>query len=53
VLHDWDDARAIRLLTNCHHAMQGQGKLLVIESIISPNNAPSSVLFGDLTVFLL
>jgi hypothetical protein len=53
VLHDWDDARVIRLLTNCHHAMQGQGKLLVIESITPPNNAPSSVLLGDLGMFLL
>jgi hypothetical protein len=53
VLHDWDDARALRILTNCHHAMQEQGKLLVIEQILPSHNASSSALLSDLAVFLL
>jgi hypothetical protein len=29
VLHDWDDARAIEILHNCHAAMSGAGRVLM------------------------
>ncbi|GAC1446082.1 MAG: methyltransferase [Chloroflexota bacterium] len=31
IIHDWDDARATTILTNCRSAMQGSGKVLVVE----------------------
>jgi hypothetical protein len=31
VIHDWDDARATAILTNCRKAMTAGGKLLIIE----------------------
>jgi hypothetical protein len=31
VIHDWDDERSITILKNCHRAMAGKGKLLLIE----------------------
>jgi O-methyltransferase domain/Dimerisation domain len=34
VIHDWDDAQAVAILQNCHHAMQGQGKLLLVERVM-------------------
>jgi len=37
ILHDWADARATEILTNCRRAMQGPGKVLVIERTIAPN----------------
>lgn len=38
ILHDWDDDRAIRILENCRRAMNGSGKLLLVESVIQPGN---------------
>ncbi len=34
VIHDWDDERAIALLTRCHQAMQPRGKVLLVERVI-------------------
>jgi SAM-dependent methyltransferase len=36
VIHDWDDARAVTILKNCHRAMDPQGKLLIVEGIYPP-----------------
>jgi hypothetical protein len=41
VIHDWDDERAQQILMNCHTAMAGTGRLLLIEPVIPPGNAPS------------
>jgi SAM-dependent methyltransferase len=34
VIHDWDDARSIKILQNCHHAMAPDGKLLLVELVL-------------------
>jgi hypothetical protein len=34
VLHDWDDAAAVRILTNCHRAMADGGTLLLVEAVL-------------------
>src|SRR5262245_32824830 len=33
VIHDWDDARAVRILRNCRGAMRPQAKLLIVEGV--------------------
>jgi O-methyltransferase domain/Dimerisation domain len=40
VLHDWDDGRALRILKNCRHSMGAGSRLLVIDPVIPPGNAP-------------
>jgi O-methyltransferase domain/Dimerisation domain len=35
IIHDWDDARATLILSNCRRAMPASGKALVVESAIS------------------
>src|SRR4029453_6803325 len=40
VIHNWDDARAIALLTNCRQAMAPGARLLLIERIIAPAHGP-------------
>ena len=37
ILHDWDDVRATKILENCRRAMQGPGKVLVVERAIAPD----------------
>jgi orsellinic acid C2-O-methyltransferase len=34
VLHDWDDARAVRILGTCRAAMPPDGRLLIVEAIL-------------------
>ncbi|OKH25830.1 methyltransferase [Chroogloeocystis siderophila] len=40
VVHNWDDERAVKLLKNCREAMTADGKLLIVEMIMPPGNAP-------------
>ena len=34
VIHDWDDARSIKILQNCHRAMSSKGRLLLVELVL-------------------
>lgn len=45
VIHDWNDASALKILQSCHRAMPDHAKLLLIESVIPPGNDPH---FGKL-----
>jgi hypothetical protein len=40
VLHDWDDERSIRILANCRTAMEPSARLLVLETLVPPGDAP-------------
>ena len=42
ILHDWDDEHSLVILKNCHRAMAGQGKLLVVERVLPERMQPSS-----------
>lgn len=53
VLHDWDDADAVQLLTNCHRALTPDGKLLVVEMIVPPDNRPSPAQAMDLNMLVM
>ncbi|MGH3853740.1 MAG: methyltransferase [Pseudonocardiaceae bacterium] len=41
VLHDWDDAHALRILANCHRAARPGSTLLVVEGILPTEPEPS------------
>jgi predicted O-methyltransferase YrrM len=41
VIHDWDDERAVALLTRCQQAMQPQGKVVLVERVILSGSTPS------------
>lgn len=53
VIHDWEDAAAVRILRNCRTAMGRQGRLLVVESVIPPGNAPAFAKWLDLMMLLV
>ena len=40
-LHNWDDARALRIIESCRKAMSGEGRLLVVEMVVPPQPDPS------------
>jgi len=43
VIHDWDDERARRILSNCRKAMGPEGRLLVVERVIPERLEPTFV----------
>ena len=53
VIHDWDDAQALRILKNCKAAMTPTSRLLVIEGLVTDDNQPSDMKWRDLTMLIL
>ena len=45
VIHDWDDATAIKILRNCRDAMAPDGRVLLVEIVIPRGDGPC---FGKL-----
>ena len=36
IIHDWEDDYCTRLLTNCHQSMQGNGRVVSVDSVLPP-----------------
>ena len=36
IIHDWDDDHCLRLLTNCHDSMDGNGRIICVDSVVPP-----------------
>ena len=53
IIHDWDDERATRLLQSCHRALVPNGKLLLVEMVIPPDNRPSPAQAMDLNMLVV
>jgi hypothetical protein len=54
IIHDWDDARAIRILKNCASAMRGQnGKVILLEMPIGPSNEPGLAKWIDIEMLAI
>ena len=57
IVHDWDDDRATAILRNCRRAMAHTPalatKLLVVEKVIPPGNAPFAGKLTDITMLLI
>lgn len=53
VLHNWDDERALQLLQRCREALPTGGRLLVIETILAPDNRADLASMLDLEMMVL
>jgi hypothetical protein len=53
IIHDWDDAKSTLILTNTRKAMSPSSKVLILESIVEPGNAPSFTKLLDINMFLI
>lgn len=40
IIHDWDDAKSVRILSHCRDALADGGRVLVADRVIQPGNAP-------------
>lgn len=45
IIHDWDDDRALMILNNIRTAMRDDGRVMLVESVITDSNEPD---FGKL-----
>jgi hypothetical protein len=52
VLHDWDDESATRILTRCAEAAGAEGRVLVMESLIEPDDIRASTTGMDLMLLV-
>ena len=57
IVHDWEDDRATVILRNCRramaHTLAAGAKLLVVEKVIPPGNAPFPGKLTDITMLLV
>ena len=53
ILHDWDDADAIRILQGCRRAMPAGATLFVIERLIGPPNEEPLAKLSDLNMLVV
>ncbi len=53
VIHDWDDERSRIILKNCHRAMSDEGRLLLVEMILSPANKPHLSKIADIEMLVM
>jgi len=53
ILHDWSDAEALQILHNCRQAIADHGKLLVVELLLTPPNAPDFAKWLDLNMLVM
>ncbi len=52
VVHDWDDERATRILSNCRRAMRPDSKLLIVDRLVGPPNQPDLAKLIDLEMMV-
>jgi O-methyltransferase/methyltransferase family protein len=53
IIHDWDDAKSKTILENIGKAMKGNGKLLLIETVVPEGNHPDLSKFLDLNMMVM
>jgi len=53
ILHDWDDDEAVSILRNCRNAMNAEGRILVVETVIPPLNEPCFGKWLDLMMLIV
>jgi ubiquinone/menaquinone biosynthesis C-methylase UbiE len=52
ILHNWDDADALRILKNCRLALPSGGKLIIVEYVITDDAAGLSAKLFDLQMLV-
>lgn len=52
IIHDWDDRRAVKILSNIAAAMKPNGKVLIVEHVVPAGNAPDASKLMDLEMLV-
>lgn len=51
IIHDWTDAQCVQILGHCRKVIPAQGRLLIVDSVVPVDNAPS--LSKDMDMIML
>ncbi len=52
IIHDWNDEQSIQILQKCRKVIPGQGRLLLVESVVPPGNEPSFAKDCDMAMLI-
>ena len=50
IVHDWDEDHAVTILRNCRDAMGDGSRLLLVESVVPPGDAPHPAKILDMVM---
>lgn len=53
ILHDWNDEHAVQILRVCREAMGANARLLVVDAVVPPGNAPHPSKIMDMLMMAL
>jgi hypothetical protein len=53
IIHDWDDEQCIRVLANCRRALPPGGRVLIVESVLSPGPESTITKLIDLEMLVM
>jgi hypothetical protein len=53
IIHDWDEARCVRILEHCRAAKAPGGKVLIVEMVVTPPNVPHPAKMLDLVMLTI
>ena len=53
IIHDWDEPRSIRILSNIRKGIAPNGKLLLLETVLPEGNEPHFARFMDLNMLVM
>ncbi|MFX1281271.1 MAG: methyltransferase [Promethearchaeota archaeon] len=53
IMHDWSDENARKILQNCRENIAPDGKLLVVDKVISLKNGLNDEIMGDIEMMIL
>ncbi|MGH3773878.1 MAG: methyltransferase [Pseudonocardiaceae bacterium] len=53
ILHDWDDAACVKLLTTCRRAMAPHGRVLAVELVVDLDRSDELAYFFDLYMLVI
>ncbi len=52
IIHDWNDEAALKILKNCRRAIHPDGRLLVVEAVLTRSTDPTTALMDMLMMVL-
>ncbi|HZI63042.1 MAG TPA: methyltransferase [Pyrinomonadaceae bacterium] len=53
IIHDWDDASAIRILKNCRSQLPRDGRVIIIDCVVPEGNDPDFSKFLELKMLVM
>ncbi|HSR54103.1 MAG TPA: methyltransferase, partial [Acidobacteriota bacterium] len=53
IIHDWYDEQATQILRNCRRAIPEDGRLLIVEAVISEGNGPDPAKLFDMVMLMV